>query len=219
MPFFFFTSTKNCSHETSQSSGSNLQFPILYFFFSVFPCPPLWLVCAPCRSYPGLFSLASSRIWRWWLGLCYTRQDMPPCSGAASPSRLVPLLVPSPCSPWSTCIKCLPELRSVWITAASGSEIMFLIILSFLQLPFTPHGKWLFKTCFGFLSKALDLSWPHCFVDEAFYKASSADSEVFELLKVKKKFPDNGCIVLLYISQEDVKCIWCSNTSPLCSIS
>lgn len=116
------------------------------------PCSPLWLVCASYRSYPGLFSLASSHIWRWWLGSCYMRRGMPHCCGAASPSRPAPLSVPSPCSPWSTCITCLPELRIVWITAVSKSEIcnvfFILFFFFFLQLSFSPNGKWLLKPVF-----------------------------------------------------------------------
>lgn len=105
---------------------------------NIYSCPPLtWLVSAPNRSHPGLFSLDSSHIWRWWLGPCYTRRGMPPCYGVASPFRPAPLSVPSPCSHWSTRIKCLLELRSVWITAVSSSERcnVFYFIL-FIAAPF-----------------------------------------------------------------------------------
>lgn len=78
---------------------------------------------APYRSSPGSFSRASSPMWRWWLVLCFMRPDTPPCSGAASPSRLARSSAPSPCSLWSMSITCFPGLRSVWITAANGDNV------------------------------------------------------------------------------------------------
>lgn len=98
------------------------------------------------------------------------------------------------------------------------SSFFWICFFFYTQLPFTPHGKWLFLTLLlGFMSDTPDLYWPHLSYrasDEAF----SSDLEASESVKVKT-FPHNGSIVLLHIGQGDVKRIWCSNTKcALCGI-
>lgn len=92
------------------------------------------LSCALYRSSPGLYSPASSPMWRWWLGLCFTRPVTLPCCGAASPSRPAPWSEPSPCSLWSTSTTCSPGLKNAWITAVSRSEICTVFFYEFCFL-------------------------------------------------------------------------------------
>lgn len=168
-----------------------------------------FLSCALYRSSPGLYSPASSPMWRWWLGLCFTRPVTLPCCGAASLSRPAPWSEPSPCSLWSTSTTCSPGLKNAWITAVSRSEICTVFYeFCFLQtqLPFTGDKENCFNPVLGFHSWAKQQICILGLIIHATKEASSPDSEASEPVRVKTFPPDNGSIVLLHIGQGDVKC-------------